>query len=147
MKATSLCPTCKQADKAFSAKGKQYGYCMPCWTQITKKWRNANPEKRRQYKRNAYHKNSYGKESQWKRDLVKLYGITEEQWQEMFKSQNGVCAICHKHQVYRKLSVDHNHKTGKVRGLLCNRCNRLLGYAFDSQNILQAAADYLQRTN
>jgi len=81
----------------------------------------------------------------WRRGL-KQYGITEEQWQEMFKQQNGVCAICHKHQVYRRLSVDHNHKTGKVRGLLCVRCNRALGYVFDSPILLRNAAEYIERT-
>lgn len=79
--------------------------------------------------------------------LEKLYGITEKQWQEMFLAQKGVCAICGKHQRYRRLSVDHSHKTLRVRGLLCNHCNRLLGYAYDSSKLLQAAADYLERTN
>jgi hypothetical protein len=79
--------------------------------------------------------------------LEKLYGITETEWQKMYDAQKGVCAICGCHQRFQKLAVDHNHKTKKVRGLLCMRCNRGLGWFFDSQQRLQAAADYLKRTN
>jgi hypothetical protein len=63
-----------------------------------------------------------------KHKLMQHYGITEEQYQELLKKQNGVCALCCKlPDSNRRLAVDHNHKTGKIRGLLCSRCNNLLG--------------------
>ena len=65
------------------------------------------------------------------RQVFKRYGLTEIHYDEMFKSQNGVCAICHKPEMAKnkqgRLSVDHDHQTNKVRGLLCTRCNMNLG--------------------
>jgi len=67
----------------------------------------------------------------------------------MLAFQGGVYAICHQPETRKTnnkvqaLSVDHCHKTGKYRGLLCNRHNRLLGLAQDNSSILRAAADYL----
>jgi len=76
--------------------------------------------------------------------LRKKYGITQEQWQEAFKRQGGKCAICHCAQRYQSLAVDHDHKTGKVRGLLCVQCNRGLGRFFDSPVRLRNAAAYIE---
>jgi len=78
------------------------------------------------------------------REIVKKYGISEDQFQEILKLQGGVCAICERHQRYRRLSIDHSHKTGKVRGLLCNFCNRSLGRYGDSPIRLRKAAAYLE---
>jgi hypothetical protein len=81
-------------------------------------------------------------------DLHHVYGITLEQYDEMFTKQNGVCAICGKpetgknqHGVVR-LSVDHNHSTGEVRGLLCTRCNKHLGI-IENVDFVQKAQEYL----
>jgi hypothetical protein len=58
--------------------------------------------------------------------LRRLYGIGPEQYAEMLEQQDHRCAICrHKHTTSRKLCVDHCHKTGRVRGLLCNNCNKV----------------------
>ena len=73
------------------------------------------------------------------------YGITEADYDRMAKVQGGVCAICKCRQRFQKLAVDHDHKTGKVRGLLCVSCNRGLGTFFDSTYRLRAAADYLDK--
>lgn len=61
--------------------------------------------------------------------LLKKYGITMEEYNRMFDEQDGRCLICHKHQIElsRCLCVDHNHLTGKIRGLLCTSCNYLVG--------------------
>ncbi len=65
------------------------------------------------------------------RRLRYTYGITVEDYNAMFIEQRGRCAICGKHQssLNRVLCVDHNHDTGKVRALLCNGCNTLVGAA------------------
>jgi hypothetical protein len=76
--------------------------------------------------------------------IVKKYGITEDQYQAILALQNGVCAICNRHQRICRLSIDHCHKTGKVRGLLCRRCNRNIGRFFDSPQVLHRAAEYLE---
>ncbi len=78
----------------------------------------------------------------------RMYGITLEDFQKMLESQGGVCAICGELETdirKHKLSLDHCHVTGKVRGILCNRCNKLLGHAQDSPEILMRAAGYLRR--
>lgn len=73
------------------------------------------------------------------------FGLTPEQYLAILDYQGGVCWICQTHPRTRRLAVDHNHKTGEVRGLLCKRCNRdLLGRAHDDPTILRRAADYLE---
>jgi len=73
------------------------------------------------------------------------YGITIEEYNSLFEQQNGCCAICeiHQTQLRRKLCVDHNHINGKIRGLLCDTCNRVLGYLDDNKDILYKAFKYL----
>lgn len=80
-------------------------------------------------------------------ELKRLYGITLEQYVDMFANQGGVCAICEEEcKTKKSLSVDHDHRTGKVRGLLCNRCNRALGMFQDSPDLLLRAARYVAAT-
>ena len=83
------------------------------------------------------------------RDIIlrQKYSITEEIYEKILKNQSGVCAICHNHQRYKRLAVDHDHKTGQVRGLLCENCNRGIGRFFDSPFRLRNDADYLDRAN
>lgn len=77
------------------------------------------------------------------------YGITLNQWNEMFKRQGHKCAICSvpkESLPQRDWCVDHDHVTGKVRGILCITCNLLLGYAKDSELNLLRAIEYLKET-
>lgn len=74
-----------------------------------------------------------------------FHGITAEVYQGMFARQQGCCAICVQPQGKRRLSVDHDHKTGKIRGLLCHRCNVALGFLEDRgpSDLFWAARQYL----
>lgn len=83
---------------------------------------------------------------------ARRFGITETEYGEIWDEQNGHCAICGdppssnctKSDGTPKLfSIDHDHETGKVRGLLCIRCNSMLGFAHDNCEILLKAAEYL----
>ena len=79
-------------------------------------------------------------------NLKKLYGITQADYERMFEKQGGCCAICKAPDPGGKkrfLSVDHNHKTGKVRALLCDDCNVGLGRLRDDPELLRAALTYL----
>jgi hypothetical protein len=76
----------------------------------------------------------------------RLYGISPEQFEKKLQEQKGVCSICHKPEKgKRSLNIDHDHASGKVRGILCSKCNLLLGYSGDNINILMNAIDYLRR--
>src|SRR5204862_7451311 len=78
--------------------------------------------------------------------LKRTYGITIEQYDAMLEAQGGVCMICKEPRPEeRTLHVDHDHKTGKIRGLLCFRCNNAIGDLRESFDLAQKAADYLDR--
>ncbi|MCP4598529.1 endonuclease VII domain-containing protein [Neptuniibacter sp.] len=79
--------------------------------------------------------------------LAYNFGITEQKYNAMFKKHKGRCYICGKHQskMKKRLHVDHDHKTGKVRGLLCVICNLGLGCFKDNPARLRSAAEYLER--
>lgn len=75
------------------------------------------------------------------------YGLTEEKYKELFIEQDNKCSICGTPFEDTKAFVDHDHKTGKVRGLLCTQCNTLLGMAKDNTEILDAAIQYLKNSD
>lgn len=85
------------------------------------------------------------REAAWRR----RYGITREDYNRMFEQQNGQCAICSTTEIGRghtHFHVDHSHTTGKVRGLLCDLCNRGLGYFKDNASLMKKGAKYLEDT-
>lgn len=98
----------------------------------TKKYRLEHPG----YERNCY--------------LKRNFNITTKEYDELFIQQNGVCLICFKNETshhqngkVKRLAVDHCHETGKVRGLLCNRCNTAIGLLQNNPVLAQKASDYL----
>lgn len=96
-------------------------------------WAANNPEKARAHARKYY---------------LKTYGLTEEKYQEILAAQGGICALCSKDDpdaVGRKLHIDHDHQTGRVRGLLCSMHNTGLGKLGDSIEGLLRAIEYLRR--
>lgn len=86
------------------------------------------------------------KEMKYLRRVARVYGLTLVEYESLRQQQNGLCYICHKHESEQKraLSVDHSHTTGKVRKLLCDTCNHLLGNAKDDVKLLRAAIAYLE---
>lgn len=133
------------------------------------KWRAANPEKAREIARRANAKRkddpdyiakrkAQGAEYRRKNnqalkdyDRERKFGVTRLQYAEMFHRQNGVCAICFQAETatrkgnVKALAVDHDHKTGRVRGLLCSDCNTGIGKLKDNPEVLRNAADYLEQ--
>jgi hypothetical protein len=79
--------------------------------------------------------------------LLRTYGLTVEEYNQMLIDQKGACAICNIHQTEldRILCVDHDHETGLIRGLLCSNCNTGIGYLKDSKEILINSIKYLER--
>jgi hypothetical protein len=103
-------------------------------TKYQREWNKRNPE------RSKHH------------NLKRSYGITLDQYNGMGDAQQWLCAICgckettkDKDGGPRQMPVDHDHKTGKVRALLCTQCNRGLGMFSDSPDKLQAALEYLRK--
>lgn len=77
--------------------------------------------------------------------ILYKFDIKPEEYYQKFIEQNGVCSICQQECKQKKmLSLDHNHATGKVRGLLCSSCNMALGGFGDSVEILKSAINYLE---
>lgn len=156
-----ICKKCGE-EKPIEAfrffKGYVRGECRDCEAKIRKehyasdptrfsaaarKWCKENPEQRNATKRAWYARN---KEHQKGIVLRRTYGITLEEYQTRLVAQEGRCAICKEATTGacgRALHVDHCHATGKVRGLLCGKCNTLLGFVNDRLEILEAAKNYL----
>lgn len=147
--ATRICNKCG-AEKPLSEfrkspKGNYRNKCKVCTYQEKHRWNAENKTEIREYQ------NQYRRE----KPLLRLagtyrqrYGITLERYDQMFIEQNGVCAICGEiNYDGRRLSIDHNHKTGEVRGLLCGRCNFALGNVKEDISILYGLIRYLQKFN
>jgi len=83
--------------------------------------------------------------------LKRHYGLAIEVYDQMLETQKGVCDICKQPETItneyteRWLSVDHDHETGKIRGLLCSKCNSVIGYAKDNIQTLKNAITYLEK--
>jgi hypothetical protein len=115
-----------------------------CTTRCRNKF-NYVKEQRRTYRRtnSATHRRKYR--------LKAYFGITLDEFDAMVAAQGGVCAICSQPERAlilgepKRLCIDHDHETGRVRGLLCNACNIGLGRFRDNLDNLRAAADYLER--
>lgn len=81
------------------------------------------------------------------REAFRRYGITMQQYRSMWLRQSGACAICkqpERTERNRLLTIDHDHVTGQVRGLLCSQCNRAIGLLQDDPKIIATAAQYVR---
>lgn len=89
------------------------------------------------------------KECAVKAERKRVYGITSEEYAELLVKQDGVCAVCFRPETntfrgrIKQLSVDHNHLTGNIRGLLCSKCNTALGLLQENKLIIQSLIRYL----
>ena len=111
----------------------------------TRRWQQENPERYRAQQQKA--KESGAKKlADRKSHLKRKYGMTIEDYDGMLEAQGGGCAICGRApRPDISLHVDHDHETGRIRGLLCFPCNNTLGDFEDDPARLYAAADYLTR--
>lgn len=108
-------------------------------------WREANSEKVKASKRAERQRN---KDTRRDYDFRQKYGITLADYDRMFAEQDGLCAICFQPPTGgRRMAVDHNHETGKVRGLLCLRCNLAIGNLRDDPMVIASAFSYVEAHN
>lgn len=98
-------------------------------------------------RKNSWSKTDEGKLSATKTKLKQRFGITLEEYETLLTLQNNQCLLCgtSKCDSGHKLSIDHCHKTGKIRGLLCKACNVGLGNFKDNQEALAKAIEYLKK--
>lgn len=106
------------------------------------KYRESNREHYRKLSR-EYGKKPHVKRMQINCALKRKYGITIDDKEQMWLNQNKKCKICESLLVFEDSMVDHNHRTGEVRGILCNACNACIGYAKENTQILSNAINYL----
>lgn len=147
-----VCRGCKQEKDAtdFGIKnGKRLRRCKACIVIVNSVQRD---KRRKNGKALAYSRRPHRAAKLRAGAFKNRNGITYPDFQAMHAAQEGLCAICRraeatkgKYGVPRTLAVDHCHKTGKVRELLCFRCNQLLGYSLDNIQTLRNAVDYLER--
>ena len=105
-----------------------------------RKWTAANRLHIQDYReKNKAHR----AEIEWHR-LLRDYGLTAEQYHEMHRNQNGACGICYRRDTKRRLAVDHDHATGRVRGLLCWWCNNKLLARRNTAIMFRRAATYVE---
>jgi hypothetical protein len=133
-KKCTYCKRFKSLDKFGKDKGQSSGLkcrCKGCMNLI---------------QRQDYANSSRRYEDMTKRALKRLYGISLEQYKKMADAQMNCCAICGKHQknFNHRLAVDHCHETGKIRGLLCAKCNTGIGNFKDDIHLLGQAIEYLR---
>jgi hypothetical protein len=143
MKTCNVCGETKSLSDYYSTKFKSkqfpdkiyyHGKCKSCF--IKEKQKDYTPEKGRD------------------KNLKHLYGITLQEYNTLLEQQNHRCAICESTDPKGRKSgrgggvdvfyVDHDHNTGKVRGLLCNVCNRTMGYVGENSGVLEEMIKYLQ---
>ena len=140
MRTCKICNQSKPLTEFYQTvrNGSHYGYhgkCKSCY--VKKQQENYDPIKKRD------------------ENLKRVYGIGIEEYNTLLEKQNNRCAICESTDPKGRKSgrgggvdvfyVDHDHKTGNVRGLLCNICNRTMGYVGENSNVLEEMIKYLQK--
>lgn len=128
------CVDCGETDQSKFYPYRR-SYCRPCNTVRAKKWADKNPQK--------------AADKVWEYNIGLKYGITRAEYDLLLEAQAGGCAICGTKvggRVHKRMSVDHDHGTGKVRGLLCLACNKGLGRFRDDTELLAKAMAYLKNT-
>ena len=132
-----ICNTCGyRGYKFFSSRQNK---CKKCLATQQRAYRKTRPV-------------SYWKNKDREYTIRHRYGLSVEEYKKMFERQGGKCGICDRKPSmitdtptqHRTLQIDHNHNNGKIRGLLCNGCNRALGFIRDNPNIARSMTVYLE---
>ena len=130
------CTKCGAVDfKFYKSKPER---CKDCVKAKSRNYRKVNSSKCRAFDKNRY--DDSRKQSIYFSQVQKKYGLSKEGYFNLLESQGGHCAICPSTE---RLVVEHNHATGEVRGIVCNKCNTALGMADDNVARLINLARYL----
>jgi len=142
---TKICTKCKKRKSTTleyfpPEKGHKDGlssWCRICIRKKVQKYKRTSNGKAARIK---YRQSKKGKIIKHGEHLKSRYGITLKDYNKLFQRQNGCCAICgiHQSELNRRIDIDHDHRTKKVRGLLCTRCNGKLSVVEDKEFIKKA---------
>lgn len=121
-KLRSECKICRKKDNKYRNYKKEYSSYKKSYIKRASEWNKNNP----------------------RRKLLRKYGLTENDYEKLYKNQKGKCKICNRY--FKILAVDHCHKTFKIRGLLCKKCNSGIGFLNDDPKLIEKALKYLYET-
>ena len=137
----------RMQDPDYRLRRKEYNKIMMARPETKKRqaeWQKNNKEKVSARSLKWYYANKEKVVLKRERQKLRGWGLTLDGYNKLSNKQNRVCAICKRLCTSgRKLAVDHNHKTNKIRGLLCSNCNQGLGKFFDNKDLLKRAIIYL----
>ncbi len=138
------CNACSQKKQVLDSQPKLFKECGTCHKSLHADFFHTRNHK---YRRSLV---SECKNCMYYKTIFRVYGLTREDLERLVERQGDSCGICKKskrdsHLNGRNWSIDHDHATGKVRGLLCEHCNKGLGHYFDSPTLMRAAAAYLDQ--
>ena len=147
MKKCTKCGKTKPLSKFSKRAQSQDGYqlwCKKCTKEYRREYYSANAEQAKVHNKSQYKRNPIIARRSF---LKRAYGLTLADYDVMLEAQGNRCVICGKtpEEEGERLSVDHDHETGRVRGLLCDDCNRAIGMLGESTQRLRSAANYLER--
>ena len=109
-----------------------------------KKFAQKNPEKRKRYQKTWKERHPEKRKIYSRNSAIRAYGIEPETYYEMLEKQGQGCAICKAKSTRRAMNIDHDHTTGKVRGLLCDGCNLSIGH-LERKDFVVKALKYLDQ--
>lgn len=151
---SNLCIECK---KRIIHSSKLCRSCYDKWLKkVNPEYKNNQKENTKQWIKNNVDKYKKGQKdwlAKQDKEYIKVqrrnfqlqkYGLNIESYNKLLEKQNGMCAICGKKETKKSLAVDHCHQTGKVRGLLCFRCNFGLSYFSENAERFLMAYNYLK---
>ncbi len=143
--------TCTKCQKPYpledfhndkNAKDGKRSQCRHCVLAANRAWQAKDPERARAAWRKSFLKNYDTKKRRLK--VIESYGLTEKQYETLRQIKPGCCHICEKPFGARE-NIDHCHETGKVRGLLCFRCNTAIGSFDDNVKVMKRAIEYVEQ--
>lgn len=152
--AQQACASCLTTDESkfyLPKAGKRSRYCKECNREQCRKWYAQNKERVRQRTNTPEHREKsrttyYHLGNHWEKHIRRAFGWTAADYDSALSKQGGVCGICKGPPDKVHFCIDHCHKTGVIRGLLCSRCNRSMGAFSDSPEMIQTVKEYLERS-
>lgn len=126
------CNTARTLENTYKHGVYDHSRCKVCHNKASREWTKANPHARALIAR--------------RNKLLKKYGVTLTAYETILQAQQGCCKLCRSTQDRRPLNVDHCHTTGRIRGLLCDKCNLAIGLLGDRLDVVHRIVGYLDES-